>query len=589
MAGTLYAKLRDAAMLASALVVLTAYAAPVVAQQPLTKEQLEELAKKKAREGRPPQGQGQGQGQQQQQQRQQDQQGQQQRQQQQQKEQLQRQQQQREQQLQRDQQQQKDQQQRQLQQQKDLQQRQQQQQQRDQQLQRDQQQQKDRLLQQQQQQKDQQLRQQQQRDQQLQRDQQQQKEQLLRQEQQKKEQLLRQEQQQKDLQLRQQQKDQQLKDQQQKDQQLRQQQRGSSDPGRSTTPGQGPAIVTPQGAPQRGFDGRGNNPGGSTSQRGIAVRQPLVVAPKIDAIRQERQRVEQKGSPPNQIVFREPGNRTIIKQDSRVIIRADESQRFQRYSTSARPFRKPDGTMETVFVRSDGTRVISIADSSGRILRRVRRLPGGREIVLFDDRPFYKRGSFITGAGIAIGVGALLALSRPTVSIARERYIVDYGRASDDEIYEAFSAPPISRLERRYTMDEIRYNPPLREYMRRVDLDEITFDTGSSTLSPDQYGKLERLARIIMRVLERDPAEVFMIEGHTDAPGEPEDNLSLSDRRAEAIADILSSEFGVPPENLVTQGYGEQELKIETRDSERQNRRVTMRRIGPLLNRDANN
>ena len=336
----------------------------------------------------------------------------------------------------------------------------------------------------------------------------------------------------------------------------------------------------------------GNQPGGSPF-KGLAIQQQTAPPQKIDEIRLQRQQVQvQQGAQRNNFVaFKEPGNRTIIKQDNRVFIRADEQQRFQRFSTSARPFRKPDGTTETVFIRSDGTRVISVADSSGRIVRRVRRLPGGREVVLFDDRPFYRRGgnALLIGAGIGIGVGALLALSRPTVSIARERYIVDYGRASDDEIYEAFSAPPISRLERRYTLDEIRYNPPLREHMRRVDLDEITFETGSSTVSPDQYGKLERLARIITRVLDRDPAEVFMIEGHTDAPGDEQDNLSLSDRRAEAIADILSSEFGVPPENLVTQGYGEQELKINTRDAERQNRRVTMRRIGPLLNREANN
>jgi outer membrane protein OmpA-like peptidoglycan-associated protein len=309
---------------------------------------------------------------------------------------------------------------------------------------------------------------------------------------------------------------------------------------------------------------------------------------RIDDIRSQRTRVEQRG---NSLVLREPGNRTIVKQDNRVIIRADESQRFSRFASSSRPFRKPDGTTETVFVRPDGSRLVTITDSHGRIIRRVRRMPGGREIVFVDDRPFYRRsgGALAVGLGVGLGVGALIALSRPAIAIPRERYIVDYDRASDDDLYEAFTAAPVARLERRYSLDEIRFNPPLREHMRRVDLDSITFDTGSATVSQDQYFKLERLARIINRVIERDPAEVFLIEGHTDAVGDPEDNLSLSDRRAEAIADILSSEFGIPPENLVTQGYGEQELKIETQGPERQNRRVTMRRIGPLLNREANN
>ena len=41
-----------------------------------------------------------------------------------------------------------------------------------------------------------------------------------------------------------------------------------------------------------------------------------------------------------------------------------------------------------------------------------------------------------------------------------------------------------------------------------------------------------------------------------------EDNLSLSDRRAESVAVALSQQFGVPAENLTTQGYGEQCLKV---------------------------
>ena len=78
---------------------------------------------------------------------------------------------------------------------------------------------------------------------------------------------------------------------------------------------------------------------------------------------------------------------------------------------------------------------------------------------------------------------------------------------------------------------------------------------------------------------------MFLIEGHTDAVGNDTDNLSLSDRRAEAVAELLTSQFQVPAENLTSQGYGEQYLKIPTQEPERQNRRVTVRRITPLLDR----
>ena len=46
---------------------------------------------------------------------------------------------------------------------------------------------------------------------------------------------------------------------------------------------------------------------------------------------------------------------------------------------------------------------------------------------------------------------------------------------------------------------------------------------------------------------------------------------------------MLTRTYGVPAENLVTQGYGDQYLKVPTQAAEPQNRRITIRRITPLL------
>jgi outer membrane protein OmpA-like peptidoglycan-associated protein len=77
---------------------------------------------------------------------------------------------------------------------------------------------------------------------------------------------------------------------------------------------------------------------------------------------------------------------------------------------------------------------------------------------------------------------------------------------------------------------------------------------------------------------------VFLIEGHTDAVGNDVDNLSLSDRRAQSAAELLTQQFNVPAENLTSQGYGKQYLKEQTDGPSQINRRVTVRRITPLLN-----
>ena len=119
--------------------------------------------------------------------------------------------------------------------------------------------------------------------------------------------------------------------------------------------------------------------------------------------------------------------------------------------------------------------------------------------------------------------------------------------------------------------------------MRSVDVNAINFETAAWTLTPDQARPLAGIAQAVKRALQRNQNEVFLIEGHTDAVGTDVDNLSLSDRRAQSVAAVLTREFQVPPENLATQGYGAQYLKVQTTEASRENRRVTMRRITPLM------
>jgi outer membrane protein OmpA-like peptidoglycan-associated protein len=84
-------------------------------------------------------------------------------------------------------------------------------------------------------------------------------------------------------------------------------------------------------------------------------------------------------------------------------------------------------------------------------------------------------------------------------------------------------------------------------------------------------------------VLRKDASETFLIEGHTDAVGSEQSNLVLSDQRAESVANVLTDVYGVPPENLATQGYGERYLKVNTDGPEQENRRVTIRRVTALV------
>jgi outer membrane protein OmpA-like peptidoglycan-associated protein len=140
-----------------------------------------------------------------------------------------------------------------------------------------------------------------------------------------------------------------------------------------------------------------------------------------------------------------------------------------------------------------------------------------------------------------------------------------------------------SRVERVYSLEEVRRFDRIRDKMRRIDVTTITFDTDSALITPDQARALEELAAVINELIDRNQEELVMIEGHTDLVGSEVYNLALSDRRAEAVAVALTDYFDVPPENLVTQGYGEAYPKIPTEAAERENRRVAVRRITPLV------
>ncbi|EKS34010.1 hypothetical protein HMPREF9696_03130 [Afipia clevelandensis ATCC 49720] len=291
---------------------------------------------------------------------------------------------------------------------------------------------------------------------------------------------------------------------------------------------------------------------------------------------------------------RTEGGRTIITEPGRVIVRDPNGQSFVRHNDvdrfryGARDVRvdRQGNDTRTVVVRPDGTQIITINDERGGLMRRSRRGPDGREVVIIDNR---RRGPGF-GAGLAAGVvagaigGYFVSLPPPVLRIPQDRYIVEADDASPQVIYDTLTAPPVERIERPYSLDEIRYSPSVRQRMPSIDLDTINFETGSWEIPPDQAAKLQVIADGINRAIQANPQTVFLIEGHTDAVGSDVDNLSLSDRRAESAATLLTQQFGVPAENLTSQGYGEQYLKVPTDGPERRNRRVTVRNITPLLN-----
>ncbi|WP_246230490.1 OmpA family protein, partial [Bradyrhizobium cytisi] len=302
---------------------------------------------------------------------------------------------------------------------------------------------------------------------------------------------------------------------------------------------------------------------------GAGVVAGAVIGATIADYRNQRQEVVEGGrtvyTEPDRIIIRDPGGQEYV--------RGNDLYRF-RYGARDIRTETVGGETRTVVIRPDGSEVITVVGPDGSLLRRIRRDPGGRELVIIDNS--YRDPRSVGGFYVDV--------PPPVVSIPYDRYIVDAQDATPDMIYGAMEAPPVQRIDRRYSLDEIRYSPNVRMQMPSVDVNTINFETGSWTIPPDQAAKLQVIADGLNRAIQRNPREVFLIEGHTDATGNDVDNLSLSDRRAQSAAELLTQQFNVPAENLTSQGYGKQYLKEQTDGPSQINRRVTVRRITPLLN-----
>ena len=101
----------------------------------------------------------------------------------------------------------------------------------------------------------------------------------------------------------------------------------------------------------------------------------------------------------------------------------------------------------------------------------------------------------------------------------------------------------------------------------------LMFKVNSSDISDSYKNDLNSAAEVFVKYPETN----IVIEGHTDDTGTPELNMSLSEKRAKAVAAYLVSK-GVAESRLTTKWYGETQPKYPN-DSEanrQKNRRVEL-------------
>jgi outer membrane protein OmpA-like peptidoglycan-associated protein len=140
---------------------------------------------------------------------------------------------------------------------------------------------------------------------------------------------------------------------------------------------------------------------------------------------------------------------------------------------------------------------------------------------------------------------------------------------------------------RRLAQESIRNRPgpaqnrePLAEQLYKLPQFtlEINFDYNSAIIRPDSYRAIGRIADAL-----HHPTLLgykFIVAGNTDASGSREYNLKLSQQRADAVVEALTTTFRVPVNQVDAVGLGEEQLRDSAHPEAAVNRRVQLLNIG---------
>jgi outer membrane protein OmpA-like peptidoglycan-associated protein len=117
-----------------------------------------------------------------------------------------------------------------------------------------------------------------------------------------------------------------------------------------------------------------------------------------------------------------------------------------------------------------------------------------------------------------------------------------------------------------------------------VNMSDVLFDTGSSTLKPGAREKLAKVSGILLA----HPGLTLQIEGHTDSVGTEEFNQQLSERRSDSVRDFLAEE-NVPASSMTAKGFGKSQpvASNDTPEGRQRNRRVELIVSGDAIGKAA--
>jgi outer membrane protein OmpA-like peptidoglycan-associated protein len=103
-------------------------------------------------------------------------------------------------------------------------------------------------------------------------------------------------------------------------------------------------------------------------------------------------------------------------------------------------------------------------------------------------------------------------------------------------------------------------------------LDDLVFASGAAALEVGDYASLTA----VVAWLAANPDSTVALVGHTDASGSLVANIALSERRAEAVRQVLTDQYGVDGARVTAEGVGflAPRATNQTEEGRQKNRRV---------------
>ncbi|WP_245590607.1 OmpA family protein [Adhaeribacter aquaticus] len=164
----------------------------------------------------------------------------------------------------------------------------------------------------------------------------------------------------------------------------------------------------------------------------------------------------------------------------------------------------------------------------------------------------------------------------------REDGSFDFDLIDNNRYMMIIQSPDFFSIEKEFDLKQdtiFKIMTSVIDYSIPLIFKNIEFDEGKARIKSNMEGILDR----IIYFLVDHPTFGLKIEGHTDNTGDPNLNLDLSQKRADAIKKYIMDKGKIPEDRIEAWGYGSSmPLKEEkTKEDQQINRRVEFKIIQP--------